>query len=89
MCRDSVLFWLNLFCWTYRQREVAPDGSMRGAQVAHVPFITWPAQDAAFVDLRTTLAEGRSCLMSKSREEGATWICVADNHHLWQFRPNT
>lgn len=89
MCRDSVLFWINMFVWTYRQHDVMPDGSEQAAAVAHVPFVTWPSQDAAINELREALAVGDDVIFSKSRQEGATWVCIADNHHLWQFRPDT
>lgn len=87
MCGESVLFWINMFCWTYRQHDVLPDGTEVGAQVNHVPFVTWRAQDEAILEMREALAVGDDVIFSKSRQEGATWVCIADNHHLWQFRP--
>jgi hypothetical protein len=64
-CRQDILFYVNAFCWTFSPKR-------RGSKV--VPFITWPSQDHAFKVILEHVAEQKSLVIEKSRDEGATWI---------------
>ena len=48
-CKESQLFWINAFCWTYHQFETNPKtGKREEAKNPHWPFITWTIQDELF-----------------------------------------
>lgn len=40
------------------------------------PFITWPSQDRAWRKIFDCVEQGRDLVVEKSREEGASWLCV-------------
>jgi len=71
MCRDDILFYVNLFVWTYNTDHV-------GAEVG--PFITWPHQEPILREeaahfLSRDVARG-DVLWEKSRKQGATWMAL-------------
>jgi len=76
-CSRSFLLWLNLCGWTFRQHEILPDGTRRPVKEAHVPFITWPVQDDAATQLIHCIREGKDALLDKSRDMGASWLCIS------------
>lgn len=90
-CASSMLFWLNAFGWTFLQKIVGDDGlehMVKGMQV-HVPFITWQIQDIAIKKIIHCIDTGEDILISKSRDMGASWICLSVFHWYWQFIPGT
>jgi hypothetical protein len=78
LCRADPLFYLNAFCWTYDPRRP-------GSKV--VPFISWPFQDEAILELAAAVREGRDVLIEKSRDMGGSWLCLFVPEWLWHFRP--
>lgn len=89
-CRDSLLFWVNAFAWTKHEFETDPDtGKQTPSTNTHWPFNTWEIQDGAFDFIESCFNEGEDGLFDKSREMGASWICLTFNHWLWLFRPDT
>ena len=90
-CAESCLVWVNAFAWTKHEFEVdsmSPSGR-RPATQTHWPFITWMIQDNLFAWLEEHFNDGKSGLIDKSRDMGASWCGVAFLHWLWLFRPNT
>lgn len=88
--KESLLFWLNAFAWTYHQFDVDPfTGHRIEAPNPHVPFITWEIQDELFDALVHHLKIGKDILIDKSRDMGASWCCVDFIHWLWLFRPDS
>ena len=88
LCSQSILLWLNLFGWTYRQNIIADDGVQRSLVDGRLnwwPFITWPCQDDAAQIMVEAVQEGRNVLIDKSRDMGATWLFIAVFHWFWQF----
>lgn len=87
-CSQSILFFVNGFCFTVRVNEPAPDGSgkVRQAEHVHLPFVTWPIQDTHFLKLEFGIDEGESLLTDKSRDMGATWDHIATYVHRFIFR---
>lgn len=86
-CKDSLLYWLNTFGWTFHQFDEEGDTGRRIVSPnADVPFITWEIQDEAFNILEQCLVKGDDILFDKSRKMGASWICIAFMHHLWLFK---
>ena len=73
MCSQDPLFYINSFCWIYEPRK----------EQAAIPFITWPFQD----DALTTLIDAREdVVIEKSRDMGASWMCLTAFEYEWQFR---
>ena len=87
-CGESQLFWVNTFVWTYHQWDTDPEtGKRYDAKNTHHPFITWTIQNELFNAFEKHLKNGEDILIDKSREMGASWMCVCYLHWLWLFRP--
>lgn len=81
MCSRDPLFWCNTFVWTYNPR------------LLHrvVPFILYDFQERTLLDLVTStgVVEGypaQDLLIEKSRDMGASWLCIMAHAWPWQFR---
>jgi len=89
-CKESLLYWINAFGWTYKQVDERGDtGQRMAAEHAHVPFITWEIQDDLCGRLEWHLENAKDILINKSRQMGASWICAMFMHWLWLFRPES
>uniref|UniRef100_A0A6M3LG42 Putative terminase n=1 Tax=viral metagenome TaxID=1070528 RepID=A0A6M3LG42_9ZZZZ len=87
---ESLLFWVNTFCWTFHQFDVFGDtGERYQSEEVHCPFISWEIQDILFERLIWHLANAKDILINKSRDMGASWICTIFLHWLWLFRPDS
>ena len=87
-CSESLLLWVNAFAWTYHQFDVS-DGRRHGSDHADVPMITWEVQDDMLQQFLHNLESGEDILVNKSREMGASWLCIDFLHWLWLFRPDS
>ena len=83
-CRDDVLFFFNTFCWVYEPRPRIVNG-VRQSMV--LPFITWPHQDDAIIQMHEHLGF-EDVGVEKSRGEGMSWIGVLMALHSWLFDEN-
>ncbi|KKL13659.1 hypothetical protein LCGC14_2523550 [marine sediment metagenome] len=89
-CRESLLLWVNLFAFTYHQWDIDPITNKRiEATNSHAPFISWEIQDELFDRFEYCLKRGLDVLVDKSRDMGASWMCVFFMHWLWLFRPDS
>ena len=89
-CKESLLYWVNTFSWTFHQKEVDPvSGEETEAKNPHNPFITWEIQDELFDAFIWHQKNGKDILIDKSRQMGASWACVNFLHWLWLFRPES
>lgn len=87
---QSFLYWLNTFAWTYHQEDIDPETHAKlPAEIADWPFVTWPIQDMAAVRIEYCFRNGKDLLIKKSRDMGASWLCLSFLHWLWLFRPDT
>lgn len=88
MCAMSFHFWLNTFAWTYRVKVVDESGKERPAKPheAHCPFVSWPVQDDAADLLIEHIENGEDICIDKSRDMGATWLCLAVLTWMYLFR---
>lgn len=85
-CRTDVLFFLNAFAWLYEPR---PKKDAHGKTLPNIiPFITWPHQDPAIIEIREALGF-QDIGVEKSRGEGASWIAVWLAIQDWLFKPMT
>jgi phage terminase large subunit len=76
MCRRDVVHWVNTWGWTYDPREPA----------TAIPFDLFAVQERFMRWLREREAKKQDGLVEKSRDMGATWLCVAYAAHGWLFR---
>jgi hypothetical protein len=74
MCARDLLFYVNTFCWLYEPRRRQPI----------IPFVTFPFQDEALLEIEAAIADHDLCI-KKSRDGGASWMCVTVFAHRWQF----
>jgi len=78
-CRGDLVFFVNLAIWTYSPKD-SPDDPV-------VPMSVWPFQELALQ--RMARAIGRhDLLVEKSRDMGASWMCLLTFLWRWQFRPH-
>jgi hypothetical protein len=85
-CSQSILFFVNAFCWTLRLFEPDGEGKVQQAENNHLPFITWPVQDKLILRLEHGVNNGESLLTDKSRDMGATWSHIVLYAHRFLFR---
>ena len=81
MCRADPLFWINTFAWGYDPRLI-PDDPVS-------PFVTYPYQDESVLALFAAMGVGEPAhdlLVEKSRDMGASWMCVLTHLWFWMFR---
>ncbi|KKN71210.1 hypothetical protein LCGC14_0422530 [marine sediment metagenome] len=89
-CKESFLYWLNTFAWTYHQEDICPiTHRKKPSEIADHPFISWPVQDRVADELETIFTNGGDLLCKKSREMGASWEFLDFLHWLWLFREKT
>lgn len=85
-CSKSSLFFINAFCYTLRIFEPGKSGENQQAKHAHLPFLTWPIQDAHLLKIEAAIDAGKELLTDKSRDMGATWDHIAVYVHRLLFR---
>jgi phage terminase large subunit len=78
MCARDPLFFANLFAWTYDPR-LTP-------KPTRVPFITWPFQDDALMQLLDAIGS-YNLRVTKSRDMGVSWMVLLAFFWLWLFKP--
>lgn len=78
MCRRDILFFINTFCFIYEPRATGKN------QFKKFPFITWDFQDVALLDMADAL-DKRDIGIEKSRDQGATWMCLVLFFWRWMF----
>lgn len=77
MCARDILFWANTFCYTFSPKDYPDD--------PHRPFLTWPYQDDALLRISRAIGK-RDIALPKSRDLGASWLCLLVLTHRWQFK---
>ncbi len=77
-CRKDILFWVNVFLWTYDPR----------LSEKRIPFITYEYQDDAILQLQDAIRVGEDAVMPKSRDMGASWILDLVFDHFATFEPS-
>jgi hypothetical protein len=83
-CKVDCLFFVNVFCYQINPKPVGEHTSEIG------PFITWDYQDEAIVGdnpkspgILWCIENGSDLVIEKSRDMGASWICILVM--LWLF----
>jgi len=76
-CKSSILYFCNVFCWTYDPRLDNP----------HIPFVTFPFQDDVLTWALWLIKAHETGLAEKSRDMGFTWMMEVVAAYLTQFYP--
>lgn len=77
MCKDDLLFFVNVFVFQINPKE------KQNAKVG--PFITYEFQDRALLRMLFWIEDGRDGVIEKSRQMGASWMMVILFVWLWLF----
>jgi hypothetical protein len=88
-CRDSLLYWVNAFVFTFKLREVDDEGKQVQALGAHVPYVTWEIQDRHLLKIEDAINKGYDLATDKSRDMGASWDHILVFEHQFLFRPDS
>lgn len=75
----DIILWLRCTGWTFRTKEVTPDGREVPipADRASTPFEPWAKQAEAIRDVTHAIQQGEDRVVRKSREQGATWGLIS------------
>ncbi|MBE3118598.1 MAG: hypothetical protein IMZ50_07585, partial [Candidatus Atribacteria bacterium] len=89
-CAKSPIFFIDSFVWTLWEQQVSTEtwGNVP-AQVALHPFVCWPRQEELIDFIWERFRNGEDGLIDKSRDLGASWLCMAFCDWLLLFRQNT
>lgn len=66
-CKSSILYFANVFCWSYDPRRHPRK---------RTPFCTYDYQDDVLTWMLWLIRYGRSGVLEKSRDMGASWMAV-------------
>ena len=77
------IFFMNAYGWTYDPRGKTPD---QKRAFPKLPFILYPYQEDALLELIDHIGN-RDLLIDKSRDMGASCLCIAAVAWCWLFRP--
>lgn len=77
MCAKDLLFYVNTFVWTYSPKD--------GGASSVVPFITYPFQERAMMEMLRCVVTGSDFAVPKSRDMGASWMGLIVFEWLWHF----
>lgn len=76
MCSRDILFYINTFIWTHDPRT----------PIKELPFITYPFQDEAILEIKRCVEQGEDLPIEKTRDMGATWMVLMVFQWFWQFK---
>lgn len=79
-CKADPVFYVNTFVWQFNPKK------RNGPTVA--PFVLWDFQVDALREILRAVKEGADLVIEKSREMGASWLCLIAFEWLWHFYPN-
>lgn len=79
ICSRDACFYINVFGWTLNGKDY-PECPKR-------PMVTYPFQDQAILDIIEAIGH-YDIAVPKSRDMGASWMCLLAMEWLWHFRPS-
>jgi hypothetical protein len=80
-CKHDFLFFMGAWCWAYEPRPRMVNGRPLPAML---PFVPWPHQVLAILEIKKNLGF-EDVGVEKSRGEGMSWIAVLLALHDWLF----
>lgn len=75
ICKDDILYWVNVFTATYNPRK----------SPSTIPFITYEYEDKLILSLVDSIKNQKDILIDKSRDMGVTWCVLLVFTWFWQF----
>lgn len=87
MCRRDINFFINAFVWQYNPNAIDNKDTGGSASVELGPFVTWGFQEEAIFELLDCITKRRDGILEKSREMGASWLCLIVMFWMWLFQP--
>lgn len=78
LCRRDPAFWISTFAMTYDPRLKCP----------MTPFALYPFQSHAAKAISEAVDDGEDICIAKSRDVGASWLCLAALLHRWLYQPD-
>jgi hypothetical protein len=81
MCRDDIVFFINTFVWQFNPNAFDKNFTKLG------PFITQEYQDVALATLLKVIEFRSDCIIEKSRDMGASWLCLIVMVWFFVFHP--
>ena len=82
-CSRSFVFFCNGFVWTLDPRS-STDRKMPSA----IPFVLYPCQRTAALDIIECIETGQDLAIVKSRDMGASWVIQTVFMWMFLFRPD-
>lgn len=82
-CSEDILFFINTFVWQFNPNSCG-DASLEVG-----PFVTWEYQEEACRTVLACVHDRSDLVIEKSREMGASWLCLIIMLWLFLFRPNS
>lgn len=80
-CSQDIFFWINTFVYQYNPNTIGPGSLEIG------PFITWDFQEEAVRAILYCIEERKDLVIEKSREMGASWLCLLIMDWFLLFHP--
>lgn len=87
MCREDILFYINTFVWQFNPKT-------KDKYLKMGPLLTWEFQDLALTSRDPSypgvlwcIENDKDCLIEKSRDMGASWLCLLAFEWMWHFHP--
>lgn len=81
MCRTDVVFFINVFVWQFNPNAFGRAFTKMG------PFITEDFQVDALRTLLDCIRTRSDCVIEKSRDMGASWLCLIVMTWFFLFHP--
>lgn len=78
-CRQDIILFVNAFIFQFNPTK--PMGEEVG------PFILWEWQDDLLFRILEAIERNENLWIEKSREMGASWLCLIVQVWLWLFHP--
>lgn len=78
MASRDILWCVNALLWTYNPKFA------KSGKEPILPFITWDYQDEALLKMQG-LFGNEDMIIEKSRDMGASWLCLTLFFHEWLF----
>lgn len=78
LCKKDPVYWFNHYAWTNDPRD-NPDKPKK------LPFALYDFQEWFIRELETNIRNGKSLVVEKSRDMGATWMIMGMFLWGWQF----
>lgn len=78
VCRQDILFFINVFCFIFEPRSRAV-----------YPWCTYGFQDEAIPEILDCIDVGEDLVIEKSRDMGASWMCIVVMVWFFLFHSNS